>query len=113
MIERIGILGGGQLAQMLAQAAISLGLGTAIFERQPDSPASRLTQHNVVGAWDDPAALDAFAALAPIVTLENEFVDAAVLDQLVARGLTVRPGAATLALVQDKLVQKQRMATCG
>jgi 5-(carboxyamino)imidazole ribonucleotide synthase len=113
MTERIGILGGGQLAQMLAQAAISLGMSTAIFERQPDSPASRLTQHSVVGAWDDPAALEAFAALAPVVTLENEFVDAGVLATLEARGVVVRPGAATLALVQDKLLQKQRMAARG
>jgi 5-(carboxyamino)imidazole ribonucleotide synthase len=113
MTERIGVLGGGQLAQMLAQAAISLGLSTVIFERQPDSPASRLTQQSVVGAWDDPEALAAFAALAPVVTLENEFVDASVLAALEARGAVVRPGAATLALVQDKLVQKQRMAARG
>ena len=113
MTDRIGILGGGQLAQMLAQAAVSLGLSTVIFERQPDSPASRLTQHSVVGAWDDPAALDTFAELAPIATLENEFVDAGVLSSLEARGVVVRPGAGTLALVQDKLVQKQRMAARG
>lgn len=113
MTDRIGILGGGQLAQMLAQAAVSLGISTVIFERQPDSPACRLTQHSIVGAWDDPAALDAFAELAPVVTLENEFVDAAVLAALEARGAVVRPGSATLALVQDKLVQKQRMAARG
>lgn len=45
---RVGILGGGQLAQMLTQAAVSLGLDTAIYDTAPDTPASRLTHHNGV-----------------------------------------------------------------
>lgn len=112
-MTRIGIFGGGQLAQMLVQAAISLGLDTTIFERVPDSPAGRLTQHELVGAWDDPALLERFAVQCDLVTLENEFVDAAILAQLEARGLPVYPSAATVGLVQDKLVQKQRVSAAG
>lgn len=110
---RIGIFGGGQLAQMLTQAAISLGLETAIFERVPDSPAGRLTRHEVVGAWDDPAALARFAEQCDLVTLENEFVDAQILAQLEARNLAVFPTSATLGMIQDKLTQKQRLAAAG
>jgi len=112
-MTRLGILGGGQLAQMLTQAAISLGIETAIFERTPDSPAARLTQHQVVGAWDDEAALISFAALCDVVTLENEFVDASALRRLEAMGLPVYPSSATLAQVQDKLIQKETMAAAG
>ena len=112
-MTRLGILGGGQLAQMLTQAAISLGIETAIFERLPDSPAARLTQHQIAGQWDDEAALSAFAALSDHVTLENEFVDASVLRRLEAMGLPVYPTADTLARVQDKLIQKQTMAAAG
>src|SRR5215212_6179900 len=110
MIERIGILGGGQLAQMLTQAAISLGLSTVIFEREADSPASRLTADQFVGAWDDEDACAAFARRAQLVTLENEFVDADVLRRLESWGLPVYPSSRTLARVQDKLIQKQCLA---
>ncbi|NJN15261.1 MAG: 5-(carboxyamino)imidazole ribonucleotide synthase [Oscillochloris sp.] len=112
-MTRIGIFGGGQLAQMLTQAAISLAVETTIFEREADSPAGRLTQHEIVGQWDDPAALADFAAASEIVTLENEFVDAAILADLEARGLLVRPTAATLAVVQDKFLQKEALRAAG
>ena len=41
--------------------------------------------------WDDPDALDRLAQLAPVVTLENEFVDRRVLEALEARGTRVLP----------------------
>lgn len=110
---RIGIFGGGQLAQMLTQAAISLGVETAIFERFADSPAARLTRHEVVGPWEDPGTLARCADVCDLVTLENEFVDAAILAQLETRGLPVYPGSATVGVVQDKLRQKERMAAAG
>jgi 5-(carboxyamino)imidazole ribonucleotide synthase len=112
-MTRVGMFGGGQLAQMLTQAAVSLGVETAIFERFADSPAGRLTQCEIVGAWEDSAALERFAAACDLVTLESEFVDAAVLAALEARGVPVYPTAATVAVVQDKLAQKQRIAAAG
>jgi 5-(carboxyamino)imidazole ribonucleotide synthase len=110
---RIGILGGGQLAQMLTQAAISLGVETAIYDRQPDSPASRLTPYHAAGDWSDQAALAAFAADCDLLTLENEFIDAAPLFALEADGVTIYPQPATLAIIQDKLRQKQVSADAG
>jgi 5-(carboxyamino)imidazole ribonucleotide synthase len=112
-MTRIGIFGGGQLAQMLTQAAIGLGLETVIFERTPDSPAGRLTQREIVGAWEDPALAAQFAAQCDLITLENEFVDAGMLAALEAQGKIVAPTAAAVGLVQDKLVQKQRLAAAG
>jgi 5-(carboxyamino)imidazole ribonucleotide synthase len=110
---RVGILGGGQLAQMLTQAAVGLGLETAIYERQPDSPASRLTHHHRVGEWRDTDALMAFAKMCDVITLENEFVDAAPLSTLEGAGVAVYPRASTLATIQDKLKQKERYETAG
>lgn len=106
---RLGILGGGQLAQMLTQSAISLGIATTIFERSADSPAGRLTQREVVGDWADGAAQSQFVAHSDVATLENEFVDAAILARLAATGLPLFPSATTLALIQDKLHQKQAL----
>ncbi|MFW5748268.1 MAG: 5-(carboxyamino)imidazole ribonucleotide synthase [Chloroflexota bacterium] len=109
MMVRVGILGGGQLAQMMTQAAVSLGVETAIFERIPDSPAARLTHHNVAGDWQDADLLRQFAGMCDLITLENEFVDAGVLDQLAGLGVPVYPTGSTLRLIQDKLIQKQTM----
>src|SRR5688572_21362326 len=107
-MTRLGILGGGQLAQMMTQAAISLGIDTAVFDRHLDSPASRLTHFEVAGSWDNEGLLQAFAAMCNVVTLENEFVDANILRHLEEDGLQVFPSAETLVSIQDKLVQKRR-----
>lgn len=112
-MPRLGILGGGQLAQMMTQAAISLGVETAIFERQEDSPASRLTRYEVVGEWQDESVLARFADMCDVVTLENEFVDASVLDRLTDMGIPVYPTGQTLRRIQDKLIQKQTMQAAG
>ncbi|HMO64555.1 MAG TPA: 5-(carboxyamino)imidazole ribonucleotide synthase, partial [Verrucomicrobiota bacterium] len=92
---------------------MSLGIETAIFERQPDSPAARLTHHHFAGDWHDEALLAAFATVCDVVTLENEFVDAGVLRWLETRGLPVYPSSSTLAAVQDKLIQKETMRAAG
>jgi 5-(carboxyamino)imidazole ribonucleotide synthase len=108
----LGILGGGQLGRMTLQAASVLGLQVVIAERAPRSPAARLTDTSLVfpNGWDDPAQLAELARLAPVVTLENEFVDADVLRQLERFGARVLPGPDCVATVQDKLRQKQALA---
>lgn len=110
---RLGILGGGQLAQMMTQAAISLGVETAVFAGKPDSPAARLTRYEVVGDWDNQKNIQAFCDMVDVVTLENEFVNASVLDTIASAGVPVNPNGDTLRRIQDKLVQKQTMAAAG
>ena len=112
-MQRVGILGGGQLARMTVQAAIALGLDVAIFEREPDSPAGRLTQREVVGPWESTELQRRFAALCDVITLESEFVDPALLAAFAEAGTPVHPGAATLAVVADKLRQKEHLAAAG
>jgi 5-(carboxyamino)imidazole ribonucleotide synthase len=108
--QRLGILGGGQLARMTIQAAIPLGIDVAILTESADSPAGRIAAHEIVGAWSDLSTLHVFAAAADVVTLENEFVDAQILEQLTACDKLVLPGAATLRAIQDKLAQKTVLA---
>jgi len=109
----LGILGGGQLARMLLQAATALGLDVAVMEQAADSPAGRLTRHEVVGAWDDEAALRRLADLTRTVILENEFVPARSLYLLEGWGVTVVPDRTALAVTQDKLHQKARLDEAG
>jgi 5-(carboxyamino)imidazole ribonucleotide synthase len=90
----IGILGGGQLARMLALAAAPLGLNCHIFAPEKDSPAFQVSAAHTTGAYNDHGALKAFAAAVDVVTYEFENVPAetvAFLEKLVP----VRPGRRT------------------
>src|SRR5512146_1656394 len=97
----VGILGGGQLARMTAEAAAALGVEVAILEHDANSPAGRIAAREVTGAWTDELALAALARDVLAVTLENEFVEVSALEWLATCGVPVFPTARTLATVQD------------
>lgn len=108
----LGIIGGGQLAKMLAQAAYRLGLRVAIIEHGADSPAGRMTQLEFPQGWTSPEALTAFVEASDIITLENEFVAPELLEAIAQRR-PVYPSPETIRRVRDKLAQKQTMAAAG
>jgi 5-(carboxyamino)imidazole ribonucleotide synthase len=109
---RIGILGSGQLAKMMAQAAAQLGCNVKVLAlRESEEPLWGWLV--TVGDWNDPDTLIAFAEDTDVVTLENEFIECDALAELEAAGYAVSPPAACIALVQDKLVQKQTLAAAG
>ncbi|MDP1731321.1 MAG: ATP-grasp domain-containing protein, partial [Devosia sp.] len=101
----IGILGGGQLGRMLALAAARLGMKTHIYCPDPSSPAFDVTPRKTVAAYDDEAALAAFAAAVDVVTYEFENVPAATAAFL-GRLKPLRPDARALAISQDRLAEK-------
>ncbi|HEX8997041.1 MAG TPA: 5-(carboxyamino)imidazole ribonucleotide synthase [Ktedonobacterales bacterium] len=109
----LGILGGGQLARMTAEAASQLGIEVAILEKEANSPAGRIAAREVVGGWLDFERLAELVEDALAVTLENEFVDVAALEWLEERGVAVYPSARTLALTQDKYQQKRLARAAG
>lgn len=109
----LGIIGGGQLAKMTAQAAAQLGCEVVILERAAEFPAGSVAARTLIRDWDEPESLLELASLVDVVTLENEFVDADALAALEQRGHTLWPSAATMRLIQDKLVQKQTLTTAG
>ena len=106
----IGILGGGQLGRMLSLAASRLGMRTHIFCPDPNSPAFEVTPHKTVAAYDDEAALAAFADAVDVITYEFENVPAATAEFLAARK-PLRPGANALAISQDRLAEKAFLAS--
>lgn len=112
-LPRLGIIGGGQLAKMTATAAAAFGCEVVILERQAEFPAQSLDSHSLVGDWDDPAQLQRLAELVDVVTLENEFVSAEALSALERAGHALLPRARTLALVRDKLRQKEVFLQAG
>jgi 5-(carboxyamino)imidazole ribonucleotide synthase len=109
----IGIIGGGQLGRMLAQAAARLGFDVAILEPEPDAPASRVAAHTVIGAYDDLEALKQLAALSDVVTFEFENVPARAVEALMALGVEVAPNARALAVAQDRVDEKTFLNAAG
>ena len=114
MGRRVGVVGGGQLALMMGEAAGPLGLDAFIvLDPTPGCPASRVATRQIVAAFDDEAGLRELAAASDVLTFEIELAGAAVLDELAAAGTVVQPAPATLATIQDKLCQKQHLAAHG
>lgn len=110
---RLGIIGGGQLAKMIARAAAQFGCETTVLDREANGPAAGVVDQIIVGNWDDPDTLLQLAQQVDVVTLENEFVDAAALSAIEAAGYRVFPSARSIALTQDKLKQKQALVASG
>jgi 5-(carboxyamino)imidazole ribonucleotide synthase len=102
---KIGILGAGQLARMLALAAYPLGWRTICYDPSPDACAADVTQ--VIRAeYTDEHQLQNFAAQVDIITLENENVPSSCLNTL-AKYRPVYPNASAVAYAQDRLIEKQ------
>jgi 5-(carboxyamino)imidazole ribonucleotide synthase len=106
---RLGIIGGGQLARMTAIAALPLGVEVIVLEKNQHSPAARLSPDCIVGDWADRETLMKFAKRCDVITLENEFVDAAALEVLEKAGHKVFPSAKCIAVTQDKFAQKSAL----
>ena len=107
----LGILGGGQLARMLALAAAPLGVNTLVVDSSADACAGQVTQL-VVADWTDYAALEAFAAQVDVVTFDFEHVPAETARWLAER-VSVFPEPQALAVAQDRLAEKTLFRECN
>ncbi|QJD68153.1 5-(carboxyamino)imidazole ribonucleotide synthase [Xanthomonas campestris pv. badrii] len=110
-MSTVGILGGGQLARMLVLAGAPLGLRFAVFDPAADACAGQMAPLQV-GAFDDTAALAAFAAQVDVITFDFENVPAAAAQHLAAQ-VPVFPGPAALAVAQDRLSEKTLFRELG
>ena len=110
MSGRLGILGGGQLALYLCQAAKTLGVEVAVASHTDEAPALDYAAHALVGSLEDEQTLTRFLAHSDVVTFDREDIPAATLDRLAQaeqRGeIRVRPHVETLRMLQDKGLQK-------
>jgi len=71
----IGILGGGQLARMLAMAAARLGYHTVVLDPADPCPAAQVCDRQIVAAYDDPVALDQLADAAEVSVIAARSID--------------------------------------
>jgi 5-(carboxyamino)imidazole ribonucleotide synthase len=108
----IGILGGGQLGRMTAMAAARLGYRVHVFTPEPDSPCAQVSAAATVAAYEDQAALAAFAEEVDVVTLEFENVPLDTARFLAARR-PFHPSPDVLAVTQIRTAEKAEVNKLG
>ncbi|ELZ59929.1 MULTISPECIES: 5-(carboxyamino)imidazole ribonucleotide synthase [Halorubrum] len=110
----LGVVGGGQLGRMLAEAASPLGVDLVVLDPTPDCPAATVAADQIVADFDDADAIGDLASRVDALTFEIELADPDVLAAASeAHGVPVHPDPETLETIQDKLVQKEALADAG
>ncbi|MFW7413675.1 5-(carboxyamino)imidazole ribonucleotide synthase [Demequina sp. SO4-18] len=107
----VAVVGGGQLARMMAPAATALGITLRVLVESEQASAADAAHETVVGLPTDPDAVRRLLA-APhpdVVTWEHEHIPADVFEQCAAAGVPARPGAEALRYAQDKIEMRTRM----
>ena len=108
----LGMLGGGQLGRFFVSAAHEMGYQVWVLDPDRNSPAAQLAERHFCVAYDDYAALDAFAQGCTAITTEFENVPADTLDYL-AKFVPVRPHAAAVAVCQNRIAEKSFLRDNG
>ena len=108
----IGIFGGGQLGRMMAMAARGMGYRILVLDPDPGCPARFIVDGCIEAAWDDSRGAAMLARGCDVVTLEIEQIG----EHSMASAATfcpVRPGGALLAVIQDRIEQKNWLRKHG
>jgi 5-(carboxyamino)imidazole ribonucleotide synthase len=98
---------------MAGEAASALGLSMVVLAEHPDDAACEVAAEVVVGTPWSESELRALAARCDVVTFDHEQVDLALLEKLVAEGVVVRPGPATLEMAVDKAFMRRTLDAAG
>lgn len=96
---------------MMMPPAIGLGITLRVLAETEDSPAGLAA--TMVGDYRDLDTVLRFAETVDVVTFDHEHVPQEILLELLARGVTVRPTPAALAVAQDKLLMREKLASLG
>ena len=106
----LAVIGGGQLARMMAQPAIALGLPLRLLAEAEGVSAAQVIPDHLVGDYTDLPTLRKVTDGAAVVTFDHEHVPTAHLHALADAGVAVRPGPEALVHAQDKAVMRRRLA---
>lgn len=108
---RVGIIGAGQLARMTIYKAKQWGLNVDVYSDDPDAPAVEIANRALCGSFDDLDSLREFSRNCEIVTFDLENVHLPSLRILEDEGVVFYPRLSTLGIVQNKLLQRQLLAS--
>jgi 5-(carboxyamino)imidazole ribonucleotide synthase len=109
----VAVVGGGQLARMMAEPAGALQIHLRALVEAADGAAAQVIPDAPVGAAGDLEAVAAVAAGADVLTFEHEHVPQDLLTRLIADGVNVQPGPGALRHAQDKIVMRTRLTELG
>ncbi|WP_204103365.1 MULTISPECIES: 5-(carboxyamino)imidazole ribonucleotide synthase [Spirulina sp. CCY15215] len=112
-MKKVGVIGGGQLAGMMAKEAKSRDIELIVQTPNPDDPAARITANPVLSAIADVNATQKLADYCDIITFENEFVNLEALKVLAEKGTCFRPSLASLEPLLDKADQRRYLQKIG
>jgi 5-(carboxyamino)imidazole ribonucleotide synthase len=104
---KVGILGGGQLGRMLCQAAANYPVEVYVMENDNNCPAAHLCHHFVLGDIKDAEDVYQFGKGLDAVTIEIESVNEDALERLEKEGVKTYPRSSALAIIKNKITQKQ------
>lgn len=113
MVQRVGVIGGGQLAWMMAGAATQLGVELVVQTPATSDPAVAIAADTVLAPVADATATAQLAAQTEVITFENEFVDLVALSALADRGVCFRPQLSVLQPLLDKYDQRSYLRNLG
>ena len=109
---RVGIVGGGQLARMMHQAGISLGIDVHLLSEAPGTSAAQVVAETMVGDYTELEMLSRFAEQIDVLTFDHEHVPTRHLRELES-SVAVRPGPDALSHAQDKALMRERLSAMG
>ena len=109
---RVGVIGAGQLARMMAIPANDLGIEFKVFAASQSDSAAQVVNF-VVGDYTSAADVIAFAKGCDVVTFEHELVPQRVIKALEQSGVKVYPRSDSFSFSQDKLAMREKIAELG
>ena len=112
-MKRVGVIGGGQLAWMMANAAQTLGVELVVQTPSPNDPAVAIAADTIFAPVDDATATTDLATRCDVITFENEFVDLEALLPLAEQGICFRPSLQALGPLLDKYHQRCYLRSLG
>ncbi len=110
---KVAVIGGGQLARMMAAPAVEMGIGLRLLAEADGVSAAQVIVDHSVGDYRDLATLLEITRGCAVVTFDHEHVPTEHLAALEATGLAVRPGPEALIHAQDKAVMRARLDDLG
>jgi len=110
--SRLGLLGSGQLGQMMAMAAKKMGHRVICYDVLPGGPATSVVDEMIVAPFDDEKALKEFASRVDLITLEFENIPVATLELLAALR-PVYPAPSVVQICQDRILEKEFLQSHG
>ena len=107
--KKIGIIGGGQLGQMMILDAKKMGFYIVVLDPNPKCPCHSIFDELIVSDFNNKKAFETLAEKTDVITYEFEHINAEALEELESKGHKIYPTPSSLKIIQDKLHQKIAM----